>query len=78
MRRSDSLLLCLGLLVSLTACGSTPTPEIVVTPPVQEIKSEAQLTMEAILVQYMGRRRARKTRLSWQRRCKFRRRGFRR
>ena len=54
MRRLGSVLLALVLLFVSTACGGTPAAETVTSPPVQEVKSEAQLAMEAILSQYDG------------------------
>ena len=54
MRRLGSVLLALVLLSVSTACGGTPAAETVTSPPVQEVKSEAQLAMEAILSRYDG------------------------
>lgn len=55
MRRQLSVLLSLALLCSLIACGNRSSPvNATVSPPVQEVKSEAQLAMEAILSQYEG------------------------
>ena len=53
MRRLLSLLLSLALLLSLTACGGgSSSAETTVSQPVQEVKSEAQLAMEAVLTKY--------------------------
>ena len=54
MRRLGSVLLALVLLSVSTACSGTPAAETVTSPPVQEVKSEAQLAMEAILSRYDG------------------------